>query len=101
MADKKRLERNTEDKIIAGVASGVADFFDIDRTLVRVLWAVAVLFGGFGGLIYIILWIVLPEAGQDRTVAEDLRDKVEESQTSKEAESDNGDGDGDGDDSTA
>jgi len=91
MAEKKRLERNTEDKIIAGVASGVADFFGIDRSLVRVLWAIAVLFGGFGGLIYIILWIVLPEAGQDRTVADDLREKVEDSQASKEAESDDGD----------
>lgn len=98
MADKKRLERNTEDKIIAGVASGVADFFGIDRSLVRVLWAIAVLFGGFGLLIYIILWIVLPEAGQDRTVADGLREKVEDSQASKEAESD--DGDDDGDDST-
>ena len=86
MADKKRLERNTEDKIIAGVASGVADFFGIDRSLVRVLWAVAVLFGGFGGLIYIILWIVLPEAGQDRTVADDFREKVEDSQAAKEAD---------------
>ncbi len=95
MADKKRLERNTEDKIIAGVASGVADFFGIDRSLVRVLWAIAVLFGGFGGLIYIILWIVLPEAGQDRTVADGLREKVEDSQASKEAESDDGDDDGD------
>ena len=85
MADKK-LERNTEDKIIAGVASGVADFFGLDRTLVRVIWALAVFLGGFGGLIYIILWLVLPEAGQDRTVADDLRDKVEESQTSKHAE---------------
>jgi len=86
MADKKRLERNTEDKIIAGVASGVADFFGIDRSLVRVLWAVAVLFGGFGALIYIILWIVLPEAGQDRTVADDFREKVEDSQAAKEAD---------------
>ena len=86
MADKKRLERNTEDKIIAGVASGVADFFGIDRSLVRVLWAVAVLFGGFGALIYIILWIVLPEAGQDRTVADDFRERVEDSQAAKDAE---------------
>ena len=86
MADKKRLERNTEDKIIAGVASGVADFFGIDRSLVRVLWAVAVLFGGFGALIYIILWIVLPEAGQDRTVADDFRERVEDSQAAKEAD---------------
>jgi len=86
MADKKKLERNTEDKIIAGVASGVADFFGLDRSLVRVLWALAIFLGGFGGIIYIILWIVLPEAGQDRTVADDFRERVEESQAAKGAD---------------
>ncbi len=90
MADKKRLERNTEDKIIAGVASGVADFLGLDRSLVRVIWALATVFFGVGPIIYIILWIVLPEAGQDRTVADGLREKVEDSQASKKAESDDG-----------
>jgi phage shock protein PspC (stress-responsive transcriptional regulator) len=39
----------------------VADYFDLDPILVRVLWAVAVLCAGTGGLLYIILWIAVPE----------------------------------------
>ena len=89
MADPgKKLERNTDDKIIAGVASGVADYFGIDKTLVRALWALTILLGGFGVLVYLILWVVLPEAGQDRTVADDLRDKVVESQESSDDSAD-------------
>jgi phage shock protein C len=57
----KRLLRSTNDRKIAGVCAGVADYFDLDPTLVRVLWALAVLCAGTGFLLYIILWIVVPE----------------------------------------
>ena len=53
--------RSTTDRKIAGVAAGVADFFGLDVTLVRIAWVLAVVFGGFGVLAYVILWIVLPE----------------------------------------
>ncbi len=72
----RRLERNPDDKVIAGVASGVADFFGIDRTVVRVVWALTMLLGGLGVIVYIALWIVVPEGDSDRTVAHDLRDKA-------------------------
>jgi len=54
----KTLKRSS-DKIIAGVCGGVADYFGLDATLLRVLFA---LFGFFGAgvLVYIILWIVMP-----------------------------------------
>jgi phage shock protein C len=61
----KRLMRSTNDRVIAGVAGGVAQYFGLDPTLVRVAWVVAVVFGGFGFLAYIILWIVLPEGEQE------------------------------------
>lgn len=60
-----KLYRDPSDKKIAGVASGVAKYFDIDTTLTRVVWGVASLMGGFGIVLYIVLWIVLdddPEA---------------------------------------
>jgi len=57
----KRLVRSTNDRKIAGVCAGVADYFDLDPVLVRVLWAVAVLCAGTGGLLYMILWIAVPE----------------------------------------
>jgi phage shock protein C len=56
-----RLVRSTTDRKIAGVAAGLAEYFGLDPTLVRVAWALAVLFGGFGVLAYVVLWIVLPE----------------------------------------
>lgn len=49
------------DKMVAGVASGLADYFQLDVTWVRIAFALAVFFGGGGFLIYIILWIALPE----------------------------------------
>ena len=54
--------RNSNDTVIAGVCSGVAHYLKIDPTIVRLLFAI-ITFGGFGTgiLIYIVLWIVLPE----------------------------------------
>jgi phage shock protein PspC (stress-responsive transcriptional regulator) len=59
--EPKRFYRNTFDKKIAGVASGLADYFDIDPLLVRLIFVILALAGGGGVLIYIILWIVTPE----------------------------------------
>jgi phage shock protein C len=47
--------------VIAGVAGGLAERFGVNATLVRLAWVVAVLFGGFGVLVYLILWIVMPK----------------------------------------
>jgi phage shock protein PspC (stress-responsive transcriptional regulator) len=58
----KRLMRSSRDKKIGGVCAGLADYFDLDPTIVRVVWLLAILFGGTGLLVYIILWIVLPLA---------------------------------------
>ncbi len=65
---RQRLVRSTRDRRIAGVCGGIAAYFDLDSTLLRVLWVCAVLFGGFGVLLYIILWIALPE-GEPTTSA--------------------------------
>ena len=62
---KKRLVRNVQDKKIAGVCAGLADYFDIDPTLVRALWILFTLLGGSGVLAYIILWVIMPEAGTE------------------------------------
>ena len=58
----KRLMRSSRDKKIAGVCAGLADYFDLDPTIVRIVWLLAIFFAGTGGLIYIILWIALPLA---------------------------------------
>jgi phage shock protein PspC (stress-responsive transcriptional regulator) len=58
----RRLFRDTDDQMIGGVASGIAKYFGIDPTVIRLLFAASVLLGGTGVIIYVILWIVLPEA---------------------------------------
>lgn len=60
------LMRSTEDRVIAGVAGGLAQHFGLDPTLVRVVWALTLLFGGLGLLAYVVLWIVLPKGAPQR-----------------------------------
>jgi phage shock protein PspC (stress-responsive transcriptional regulator) len=55
-----RLCRSTDNRVIGGVCAGVADFFGLDIKLVRLVWFIALLFGA-GAILYIILWIVVPE----------------------------------------
>jgi phage shock protein PspC (stress-responsive transcriptional regulator) len=57
----KKLYRSTADKMLGGVAGGLAEYFGIDSTLVRVLFIVVVFLGGGGIIAYIILWIVVPQ----------------------------------------
>ena len=58
----KRLNRSTDDKKIAGVCGGLAEYFDVDPTIVRIIFFILLLPGGFPGLLpYIILWIVVPK----------------------------------------
>ena len=57
----KKLYRNTENKMLAGVCSGIADYFNIDPTLVRLGWVRFSLLGGSGLLAYIIAAIIIPE----------------------------------------
>ena len=61
---EKRLERSTENKVLGGVCAGLAQYFSVDPTLVRVIFLIALLVFGFGPLAYIILWIVMPPSRQ-------------------------------------
>jgi phage shock protein C len=54
------LYRKSKDNMIGGVAGGLADYLNIDATLVRILFVLMVLVGGGGLIVYIIMWIVLP-----------------------------------------
>ena len=62
---EKRLVRNVQDKKIAGVCAGLADYLDIDATLVRGLQILFTLLGGSGILAYLMLWLIMPEAGTE------------------------------------
>ncbi len=58
----KKLYRDPNDKRVAGVCSGLAWYFDVDLTLIRVLMLVALFCGSAGFWIYVILWIAVPQA---------------------------------------
>ena len=59
--NNKRLLRSRNNRVIAGVCAGLADYFKIDIALMRVLFVVAAMCGSFGFWMYVILWIVVPE----------------------------------------
>lgn len=60
MNQNRRLYRCRHDRRIAGVASGVAEFFDLDPTVVRVVWFLSIFFGGLGLLLYIAMALIVP-----------------------------------------
>ncbi|MCC6614629.1 MAG: PspC domain-containing protein [Anaerolineae bacterium] len=75
---KKRLVRSKTDRQISGVCSGLAQYFDLDPTVVRLIFVVATLLGGPGLVIYIVLAIVMPEEGSESAVVEKpKRDDIE------------------------
>ena len=60
----RRLLRRRDDRMLGGVASGLADYFDVDPALVRIAWvAVAILTSGVGVLVYLAMWVLVPEEG--------------------------------------
>lgn len=61
MEGRTGLYRSSRDQMIGGVAQGLAQYLNIDVTLVRILFIVLVLVGGGGMILYIVMWIVLPE----------------------------------------
>ncbi len=57
---ERRLYRSRKNRVIAGVAGGIGEYFDIDPVFIRVIFVLATLAGASGILAYIILWIVVP-----------------------------------------
>jgi phage shock protein C len=59
----RRLYRSRRDSVLGGVAGGVAEYLDVDPSIVRVIWAIlAIVTGGIFLLLYIVMWIVVPES---------------------------------------
>jgi len=60
MEKNKRLYRSAKSKVFGGVAGGIADYFDIDPIIIRLLFVIIAFAGGGGAIVYLILWIALP-----------------------------------------
>lgn len=58
----KRIYRSRRDRMVAGVCGGLAEYFEIDPSIVRVLWVIFTMMGGSGLLAYIICAIIIPDS---------------------------------------
>lgn len=75
----KRLYRSETDRIIGGVCGGIAEFFAVDSTLIRVLFILLVVFGGSGILLYLLLWLFIPTKSKvtglsEKTIEDNARE---------------------------
>jgi len=59
--EEKRLVRTLDNRMICGVCGGIGKYFNIDPTLIRLIWVIASILGGSGLLVYIIAAIIIPE----------------------------------------
>lgn len=76
---EKKLVRPKNDRMIAGVCAGLGNYFGVDPTIIRILFVLFAIFVGGGILVYIILWIVLPDetAGSVDVVAKNITEDSE------------------------
>jgi phage shock protein C len=69
----KVLVRSRKGRMVAGICAGIAEYFGVDVTLVRVIMAaIAVITGGAGLLAYLVAWAIIPEEGEKTSIAENL-----------------------------
>ena len=65
----RQLRRSADDRMLAGVAGGIARYLGADVTLIRVIIAALALLNGAGLAIYIAAWLLIPEDGKDQSLA--------------------------------
>jgi phage shock protein PspC (stress-responsive transcriptional regulator) len=81
MTDSKKLYRSEDDRILGGVCGGIAEVYDFDSSLVRLVTLLLVLSAGSGLLIYLIAWLIIPtesEVKDHRNVKDVEAEKVED-----------------------
>jgi phage shock protein C len=86
MNNQSRLFRSSTDRMIAGVCGGLAKYFSVDATIVRLVFLLLFFLGGSGFLLYLILWIIVPdEKHLDATSQETVQANTQEvAQTAKQ-----------------
>jgi len=72
LAQAQPLSRPVEDRMLAGVAAGIARYLRVDVTLVRIVLAVLAVAGGTGVPIYLAGWLLIPEEGREHSIAGDF-----------------------------
>lgn len=80
----KKLYRSETNRMLAGVAGGLGEYFGVDPTIIRLIFVLLTVFGGGGVLVYIILWVLIPcesciDKDSDQTIkenAQEMREKA-------------------------
>ena len=70
------LSRPVDDRMLGGVASGIARYLRVDVTVVRIVFAVLAIMGGAGIPIYLAGWLLIPEEGARQSIASELIDSL-------------------------
>ena len=82
----KRLYRSRSNRVVAGVAGGLGEAFNIDTVIVRLVFVVLGLMNGFGVLLYLAMWLLVPNENSTAVDArEQVRESVGEMQTAAES----------------
>jgi phage shock protein PspC (stress-responsive transcriptional regulator) len=73
---QQALSRPVDDRMLGGVASGIARYLRVDVTVVRIVFAVLAIMGGAGIPLYLAGWLLIPEEGAQQSIASDLIDSL-------------------------
>jgi phage shock protein PspC (stress-responsive transcriptional regulator) len=72
---EKILYRSKQNRLVGGICGGIGEYFDIDPTIIRIIFILITLFGGSGIILYIILWLIIPS---DKKVKVSVKENAEE-----------------------
>jgi phage shock protein PspC (stress-responsive transcriptional regulator) len=72
MNTQQLMRRSAHDRMLTGVASGLAKYFGVDVLLLRIVFVVACFIGGIGIPLYLACWLLIPAEGTDQSIAGDL-----------------------------
>ncbi|MFC2054119.1 PspC domain-containing protein [Chloroflexota bacterium] len=87
--ETQKLYRSRDDRMIGGVCGGLGEFFDIDPTLIRLLFVLLTIFGGSGVLVYLVMLLIVPEEPLEGTSSPPVQEMAEPESSVQESESEN------------
>jgi len=78
MAKEKILIRSRTNRLIGGVCGGLGEYFDIDATLIRIIFILITIFGGSGILLYLVLWLIIPSDKKTKISVKENAEEIKE-----------------------
>lgn len=82
--ETRRITRSQSERVLGGVAGGFGTYFGVDPLIVRIVFAVLALFNGLGVILYVALWLIVPNEGSVSSGRSNVHEAVAEMQTAAE-----------------